>query len=135
MAAYVAPFAGDLVDEVRRLAAQHRFDHLVIEATGIFEPLPIAAAFSYIDERGVSLNDAARIDSMITVVDTGRIATDFWSHDLIGQRETSVSPGGQENYRGALGGSDRICRVIVLNKISDATPQERAAALFGAAGP
>ena len=59
----------DLLDEVRRLAAKRRFDYLLIESTGISEPLPIAATFDFHDESGSSLSDVARLDTMVTVVD------------------------------------------------------------------
>ena len=60
---------GDLLLEVRRLAEERRFDYLLIEATGISEPLPIAATFSFRDEAGVSLSDFAKLDTRVTVVD------------------------------------------------------------------
>jgi len=77
---------GDLIDEVKRLAEQRRFDNLVIEATGISEPLPIAAAFSYRDEHGGNLDDVAYIDNMVTVVDAVRISRDFWSREYLKSR-------------------------------------------------
>ena len=62
--------------EVTRLAEQNRFDHLVIESTGIAEPLPVAATFYYEDEEGRSLSDIAQLDTMVTVVD----AHSFWNN-------------------------------------------------------
>lgn len=59
----------DLLKEVSQLAAQGRFDYLLIESTGISEPLPVAATFEFRDERGKSLSDGARLDTMVTVVD------------------------------------------------------------------
>jgi len=59
----------DLLKEVRQLATQGRFDYLLIESTGISEPMPVAATFSFIDEQGQSLADVARLDTMVTVVD------------------------------------------------------------------
>lgn len=66
----------DLVTEVTRLAEQDRFDHLVIETTGIAEPMPVAATFYYEDEEGRSLSDIAQLDTMVTVVD----AHTFWNN-------------------------------------------------------
>jgi G3E family GTPase len=59
----------DLLLEVRRLADEGRFDYLLIESTGISEPLPVAETFTFADEDGVSLSDVASLDTMITVVD------------------------------------------------------------------
>jgi G3E family GTPase len=59
----------DLLSEVRRLAAERRFDYLLIESTGIAEPLPVATTFEFRDENGFSLSDVARLDTMVTVVD------------------------------------------------------------------
>src|ERR1700744_4860705 len=59
----------DLLAEVRRLAAENRFDYLLIESTGISEPLPVAATFAVRDNDGFSLDDVARLDTMVTVVD------------------------------------------------------------------
>ena len=59
----------DLLAEVGRLAGDGRFDYLLIEGTGIAEPLPIAATFEFRDEDGFSLSDLARLDTMVTVVD------------------------------------------------------------------
>ena len=59
----------DLLIEVRQLAAEQRFDYLVIESTGISEPLPVAETFTFADEEGESLSQIARLDTMVTVVD------------------------------------------------------------------
>ncbi len=65
----------DLVREVRKLAAQGTFDCLIIESTGISLPLPVAATFGHVDERGESLSDEARLDSLVTVVDAERFVS------------------------------------------------------------
>ena len=59
----------DLLLEVNKLAKDNKFDYLVIESTGISEPLPVAETFTFADEEGVSLSDVARLDTMVTVVD------------------------------------------------------------------
>jgi len=66
----------DLLEEVNKLAKDGRFDYLVIESTGISEPLPVAETFTFADEDGVSLGDVATLDTMVTVVD----ATNFMQH-------------------------------------------------------
>ena len=76
----------DLLLEVRKLAAEGRFDCLQIESTGIGEPMPVAATFDFTDENGLSLNDVARIDTMVTVVDADNLLKDFTSHDLLAHR-------------------------------------------------
>jgi G3E family GTPase len=60
----------DLLQEVRRLAQEGRFDYLLIESTGVSEPLPVASTFEFRDEAGESLSDIARLDTMVTVVDS-----------------------------------------------------------------
>lgn len=67
----------DLLLEVRELAAAGRFDYLVIESTGIAEPLPVAETFTFADENGVSLSDIARLDTLVTVVDAVNFLKDF----------------------------------------------------------
>ncbi|MAC73348.1 MAG: 4-hydroxytetrahydrobiopterin dehydratase, partial [Marinovum sp.] len=76
----------DLLEEVRRLAADGRFDYLLIESTGISEPLPVAATFDFRDENGESLSDVARLDTMVTVVDAVNLLNDFSSHDFLSDR-------------------------------------------------
>ncbi|MFN9970881.1 MAG: GTP-binding protein, partial [Phycisphaerae bacterium] len=72
---------GDLLEEVAGLAAEKRFDYLLIESTGISEPMPVAATFSFADEEGRSLMDVARLDTMVTVVDSEKFLEDLDSYD------------------------------------------------------
>jgi G3E family GTPase len=116
---------GDLIDEVRKLAGQHRFDNLIIEATGISEPLPIAAAFAYRDEFGFSLDDVAF--NMVTVVDTAQIARNFWSHEFLNSRET-VSPDDKRTIVELLVDQIEFADTIIRNKISSAGIDQRRAA-------
>jgi G3E family GTPase len=67
----------DLLVEVARLANEGRFDYLLIESTGISEPLPVAATFLFEDEQGASLSSVARLDTMLTVVDASRFLDHF----------------------------------------------------------
>jgi G3E family GTPase len=80
----------DLLQEVRRLAAEGRFDYLLIESTGIAEPLPVAATFDFRDEDGQSLSDVACLDTMVTVVDAVNLLSDFSSHDFLSDRGESL---------------------------------------------
>lgn len=86
----------DLMLEVRRLADEGRFDYLLIESTGISEPLPVAETFTFADENGVSLSDTATLDTMVTVVDAVNFMTDYdEARDL---RETGEHLAGREAW-------------------------------------
>ena len=76
----------DLLREVRKLADEGRFDALLIESTGISEPMPIAATFDFATEEGDSLNDVSLIDTMVTVVDAHNLLADFGSTDFLADR-------------------------------------------------
>ncbi len=69
----------DLLVEIRQLATNHDFDYLVIESTGISEPLPVAETFTFEDEAGVSLSDIATLDTMVTVIDAVNFLTNIES--------------------------------------------------------
>ncbi|MFG5382648.1 GTP-binding protein [Yoonia sp. R2-816] len=86
----------DLLEEVRRLAAERRFDYLLIESTGISEPLPVAATFDFRDEFGESLSDVSRLDTMVTVVDAVNLLNDYSSHDFLKDRGETL---GEEDER------------------------------------
>ena len=73
----------DLLEEVSRLAAEGRFDQLVIESTGISEPLPVAETFTFEAEDGKSLNEVAQLDTMVTVVDGFNFLRDYSSQDSV----------------------------------------------------
>ncbi|KNX42304.1 putative metal chaperone YciC [Roseovarius tolerans] len=122
----------DLLAEVRRLAGEGRFDYLLIESTGISEPLPVAATFEFRDEAGESLADVARLDTMVTVVDAVNLLRDFSSHDFLRDRgESLVGPGGDADERTLvhlLTDQIEFADVVILNKVSDAAPHQRDAA-------
>jgi G3E family GTPase len=80
----------DLLAEVRRLADEGRFDYLLIESTGISEPLPVAATFAVRDAEGRSLADISRLDTMVTVVDATSLLSDFFSSNLLSERGESL---------------------------------------------
>jgi G3E family GTPase len=67
----------DLLVEVGKLARENRFDYLLIESTGISEPLPVAETFTFADETGNSLSDIARLDTLVTVVDAFNFLNDY----------------------------------------------------------
>ena len=80
----------DLLKEVRALAESERFDYLLIESTGISEPLPVAATFDFRTEEGDSLSDVAVLDTMVTVVDAVNLLRDYSSTDFIRDRGESL---------------------------------------------
>src|SRR3546814_1960731 len=80
----------DLLKEVRAVAEAGRFDYLVIESTGISEPLPVASTFSFRDEAGVSLGDVSRLDTMVTFVDALNLFKDYSSQDFLADRGESL---------------------------------------------
>ena len=118
----------DLLQEVRRLAEERRFDYLLIESTGIAEPLPVAATFDFRDERGQSLADVARLDTMVTVVDTVNLLKDYASHDFIRDRGESLGEGDDRTLVDLLVDQIEFADVVVLNKVSDAGEDRRDAA-------
>ncbi|MBE3640265.1 zinc metallochaperone GTPase ZigA [Mangrovicoccus algicola] len=118
----------DLLVEVRRLAGEGRFDYLLIESTGIAEPLPVAATFDFRDEFGESLSDTARLDTMVTVVDTVNLLNDYSSHDFIRDRGESLGEEDDRTLVNLLVEQIEFADVVVLNKVSDAGPEKLDAA-------
>ncbi|MEC8153976.1 MAG: GTP-binding protein, partial [Pseudomonadota bacterium] len=110
----------DLLVEVARLAEEDRFDYLLIESTGISEPLPVAATFEFRDEAGVSLADVARLDTMVTVVDAVNLLNDFSSHEFLSQRGESLGDDDDRTLVNLLTEQIEFADVIVLNKVGDA---------------
>jgi len=117
---------GDLLTEVRRLAADGRFDYLIVESTGISEPLPVAATFDFRDAAGVSLSDVARLDTMLTVVDAANLTRDFASHDFLRDRGEQRDAQDQRTLVELLVDQIEFADVIVLNKVTSAGPERLA---------
>lgn len=118
----------DLLQEVRRIAEEGRFDYLLIESTGVAEPLPVAATFDFRDEAGASLSDVARLDTMVTVVDAANLLRDFSSHDFLSDRGESLGEGDDRTLVDLLTDQIEFSNVIVLNKIDTAGPDSVEAA-------
>ena len=114
----------DLLAEVRRLAAEDRFDYLLIESTGISEPLPVAATFDFRTEDGESLSDVARIDTMVTVVDAVNLLKDFSSHDFLRDRGEVMGDEDERTLVHLLTDQIEFSDIVVLNKIDDARPEQ-----------
>jgi G3E family GTPase len=113
----------DLLIEVRRLAAEGKYDCLLIESTGISEPLPVAATFDFRDENGDSLSDVARIDTMVTVVDAANLLKDYSSSDFLADRGESLGEDDKRPLVQLLVEQIEFADVIVLNKIDEVSPE------------
>lgn len=107
----------DLLVEVAKLAQQGRFDYLLIESTGISEPLPVAETFTFTDENGRCLGDLAQLDTMVTVVDAGRFLEDFQSLEDLTDRGLGLSDEDDRDIVKLLTDQVEFANVIVLNKI------------------
>ena len=107
----------DLLVEISRLANENRFDYLLIETTGISEPLPIAETFTFTDEGGLSLSDAAHFDTMVTVIDGYNFLKDYGSQDMLATRGESLGEEDERTVVDLLVDQIEFCDVIVLNKI------------------
>ena len=118
----------DLLEEVRRLAKEDRFDYLLIESTGISEPLPVAATFEFEDEKGDSLSDVSRLDTMVTVVDAVNLLKDYSSHDFLSDRGETLGEEDERTLVHLLTDQIEFADVVVLNKITDAGQQRADAA-------
>jgi len=106
----------DLLIEIQRLARERKFDYLLIESTGISEPLPVAETFTFRDEAGASLGDIARLDTLVTVVDGFNFLRDYASQDLLDDRGESMGEEDQRTVVDLLVDQIEFCDVIVLNK-------------------
>ncbi|MBU9186096.1 zinc metallochaperone GTPase ZigA [Burkholderia gladioli] len=124
----------DLLEEVDRLAREGRFDQIVIESTGISEPLPVAETFTFEGEDGRSLNEIAQLDTMVTVVDGYNFLLDYSSRDSLQSRGESLGEEDRRTVVDLLIEQIEFCDVIVLNKvdlISDAERERLMAILRG----
>lgn len=114
----------DLLIEVAKLAAAGRFDYLLIESTGISEPMPVAETFTFEDEEGNSLSNVAELDTMVTVVDAGNFFKDFGSWDDLTDRKLGVSDEDHRNIVDLLVDQIEFANVIIVNKVDLVTPFE-----------
>jgi len=113
-----------LLIEVRKLADAGRFDYLLIESTGVSEPLPVAETFTFEDEEGVSLGAIARLDTMVTVVDARHFLRDYSSTDALADRSAAMGDDDNRNVVDLLVEQVEFCDVLVLNKTDLVTPDE-----------
>jgi G3E family GTPase len=127
----------DLLLEVRRLAAEGRFDYLLIESTGISEPMPVAATFAVRDADGFSLSDVARLDTLVTVVDASTIVADFSSQESLRERGEVAGPEDERTVVDLMTEQLEFADVIVLNKTDrvDAAGERLAMGIIKALNP
>ncbi len=118
----------DLLKEIRALAESDRFDYLLIESTGISEPLPVAATFDFRSEEGDSLSDVAVLDTMVTVVDAVNLLRDYSSTDFIRDRGESLGADDKRTMVDLLVEQIEFADVVVLNKVDDASRAQLEAA-------
>ena len=115
----------DLMIEVERLANENRFDYLLIESTGISEPIPVAQTFSFIDEEsGIDLSRYSYVDTMVTVVDSFNFFKDFGSPETLMDRKLTDMEGDQRTIVDLLTDQVEFANVIILNKTDLVTKQE-----------
>ncbi|ABD81240.1 zinc metallochaperone GTPase ZigA [Saccharophagus degradans] len=106
----------DLLIEVNKLAKEGRFDYLVIESTGISEPLPIAETFTFADETGVSLSDVARLDTMVTVVDAANFLNDYDEAKYLQETSESLGDDDERTVADLLVDQIEFADVILISK-------------------
>ncbi|MBW8242932.1 GTP-binding protein [Muricauda oceani] len=115
----------DLMVEVERLAAQNRFDYLLIESTGISEPIPVAQTFTFESADGnIDLSRFSYIDTMVTVVDALNFLKDFSSSDYLATRELTDIEGDDRTIVNLLTDQVEFANVIILNKVDLVTEEE-----------
>lgn len=115
----------DLLEEVGRLARDGRFDYLLIESTGIAEPLPVAETFTFRGEDGQSLADIARLDTMVTVVDGVNFLQDFHAAESLASRGETLGEEDERSITDLLIEQVEFADVLLLSKIDLIASAER----------
>lgn len=115
----------DLMIEVERLAKEKRFDYLLIESTGISEPLPVAQTFSFVDEeKGIDLSKFSQLDILVTVVDAFNFFKDFGSPETVYSKALNDDPEDQRAIVNLLTDQIEFANVILINKADLVAPQQ-----------
>jgi G3E family GTPase len=112
----------DLLVEVSKLAREGRFDYLLIESSGVSEPLPVAETFTFEDGSGTSLGELARLDTLVTVVDARNFPRDWQSEHSLSDRRLAVSDEDERSVTDLLVAQVEFADVLVLTKV-DLVPQ------------
>jgi G3E family GTPase len=107
----------DLLIEIKKLAEEKRFDYLVIESTGVSEPMPIAETFQFADENGNSLSDFARLDTMVTVVDAKNFLKDYKQSKSLKSKKLQASEEDERTITDLLVDQVEFADIIILNKL------------------
>ncbi|MAZ00076.1 MAG: 4-hydroxytetrahydrobiopterin dehydratase [Micavibrio sp.] len=115
----------DLLEQVEALALEGKYEYLLIESTGISEPLPVAATFDFRDENGKSLSDVARLDTMVTVVDAANLIKNYSSTDFLKDGDESLGEDDERSLVDLLVDQIEFANVIILNKIDLVSDKER----------
>ena len=115
----------DLLEEVSKLAKEGRFDYLLIESTGISEPLPVAETFTFRDEEGQSLADIARLDTMVTVVDGMNFLLDYQAAESLASRGETLGEEDERSITDLLIEQIEFADVILISKIDLISSSER----------
>jgi len=115
----------DLLIEVKKLAKEGRFDYLLIESTGIGEPMQVAETFTFDDASGDILKDFAKLDTMVTVVDAANFLKNWNSRETLQQRGESLGTADERDIVNLLTDQIEFANVIILNKVADVSQEER----------
>jgi len=115
----------DLLEEVGKLAREGRFDYLLIESTGISEPMPVAETFTFRDEEGRSLADVARLDTMVTVVDGVNFLKDYQAAENLSTRGETLGEEDERSITDLLIEQIEFADVILISKIDLISRSER----------
>lgn len=115
----------DLLREVERLAQENRFDYILIESTGVGEPVPVAQTFTYVDdEHGIDLSQFCCLDTMVTVVDAYRFWHDFASGETLLDRQQAIGEDDTREVVDLLIDQIEFCDVLILNKCDMVSEEE-----------
>ncbi|AZF40147.1 Metal chaperone [Pseudomonas sp. R4-39-08] len=115
----------DLLEEVGKLAREGRFDYLLIESTGISEPMPVAETFTFRDENQQSLADVARLDTMVTVVDGVNFLLDYQAAESLASRGETLGDEDERSITDLLIEQIEFADVILVSKIDLISSRER----------
>ena len=116
---------GDLIAEILRLSEEDRFDYILVESTGISEPMPVAQTFALLDDvMSHKLSKVCRLDCMVTVVDAHKFWQDFISGETLLERHQNVDEGDHRTVVDLLVDQVEFCDVLVLNKCDLVPPDE-----------
>ena len=114
----------DLLEEVTKLAKANRFDYLVVESTGISEPLPVAETFTFADEDGISLSDVAKLDTMVTVVDAVNFLKDYDEAKYLNETGESLGEEDERSVSDLLVDQVEFADVILVSKTDIASKKD-----------